>query len=125
MSRRDKKQKIDTSGGAGLGQNLFGEARLISNTPSNKTPPAESTAPTRHAGRRIEVHRFKTGNGKWAVKVVGLQRPEAEQYGRALKKALGVGGTQKESQLEIHGDVREPVMEFLRREGFKPIPVGG
>ena len=64
----------------------------------------------------------KKGRGGKAVTVI-YELPENRPYFKKLLKELknfcGTGGSQKESTLEIQGDQREKVREFLAKKGFK------
>jgi translation initiation factor 1 len=62
----------------------------------------------------------KGRGGKSVTVVDGLPRNAAFTAGlaRALKSALGSGGTAKEGCVEIQGDHRERVRELLRQRGF-------
>ena len=64
----------------------------------------------------------KKGRGGKAVTVV-YELPDNQPYFKKLLKELknfcGTGGSQKESTLEIQGDQREKVRDFLTKKGFK------
>jgi translation initiation factor 1 len=57
----------------------------------------------------------------------GLALPEAEllTLAKALKQALGVGGTVKNGLIEIQGQDREKMAEVLRKMGYKVKIAGG
>ena len=79
---------------------------------------AEEAVPAKPVARlRLE----KVGRGGKSVTVVdGLPRNTAfvADLARALKSALGTGGTAKEGCVEIQGDHRERLRELLRQRGF-------
>ena len=64
----------------------------------------------------------KKGRGGKAVTVI-YELPDNPPYFKKLLKDLknfcGTGGSQKESTLEIQGDQREKVRDFLTKKGFK------
>jgi translation initiation factor 1 len=59
--------------------------------------------------------------GKAVTVVAGLVLAEAEMKGllKELKARCGAGGTVKDGDLEIQGDQREAVREFLAAKGFR------
>jgi translation initiation factor 1 (eIF-1/SUI1) len=42
-----------------------------------------------------------------------------------MKVSLGTGGTWNEQVMELQGDRREEVMNWLSKVGFKPVLAGG
>lgn len=125
--KNKKIPKKDLSGGNDLQQNVFGE--LQPSSPASQIPqPLESQdiPQVNSKGRRLEIHRCKSGNGKWMVRVVGLVHSgEVEQYAKELKKNLATGGTIKNREIEIQGDHRDKVMDFFQSRGYRPVQVGG
>ncbi|MCP4360708.1 MAG: translation initiation factor [Chloroflexi bacterium] len=74
------------------------------------------------------LHREKKGRGgKTVVVIKNLQLTSADRNALAkqLKKACGVGGSIKDSDIEIQGDVREKVAAELQKHGYKTKFVGG
>lgn len=64
----------------------------------------------------------KAGRGGKTVTVVfGLPRNAAflKDLAQALKRACGTGGTALDDSIELQGDLRERVREFLVRKGFQ------
>ena len=63
----------------------------------------------------------KKGRGGKTVTVVdGLPRNAAflKELSQELKRACGTGGAVGEGAVELQGDLRERVREFLRKKGF-------
>jgi translation initiation factor 1 len=63
----------------------------------------------------------KTGRGGKTVTVVfGLPRNVEflKELTQELKRACGTGGTASEDGVELQGDLRERVREFLRKKGY-------
>ena len=73
-------------------------------------------------GKPVAKLRFETkGRGGKSVTVVdGLPRNTAfvADLAKALKGALGTGGTAREGRVEIQGDHRERLRDLLRQRGF-------
>jgi translation initiation factor 1 len=82
------------------------------------TRQAEEPVPVRVVAKlRIE----KAGrNGKTVTVVYGLTRKSAflDDLGRELKHACGVGGTIQDEAIELQGNLRDRVREFLLKKGF-------
>lgn len=75
----------------------------------------------------LEVHLDKKNRGgKMAVVVknfVGTEE-DLKELGKMLKAACGVGGSVKDQEVIIQGDMREKVMEVLNKKGYKTKRVG-
>ena len=88
------------------------------NCQCSKKSGVEEPVPSRPVARlRIE----KSGrSGKTVTVVDGLPRNAAylKQLGQDLKKACGTGGTVLEASIELQGDLRDRVREFLARKGY-------
>lgn len=79
-------------------------------------------------GNRVKVRREVAGRrGKAVTTVSGVpvDDPDLKALAGRLKKRCGVGGSVKEGVIEIQGDHRELVMEFLKAEGYEPVLSGG
>ncbi len=69
----------------------------------------------------------KQRGGKTATLVKGFVGEEADlkALGKLLKSKCGVGGSAKDGEIIIQGNVRDKVMEILDKEGYNYKRVGG
>lgn len=77
---------------------------------------------------QVRVSRDSKGRGGKTVTVVrGLPLPAAELAAMAkqLRSACGSGGTVKDGVVEIQGDHRDRVLQWLVAQGFKAKAAGG
>lgn len=80
------------------------------------------------AAQRLEAHFSSKGRGGKTVTVIkGFEGSEEDlqRLGKDLKKKCGVGGSVKDGNIIIQGDVREKVMQLLKNDGYKVKRVGG
>jgi translation initiation factor 1 len=61
----------------------------------------------------------RKGKGVTLVDGLPLSAPEMDALARQLKNKCGSGGTVKDGMIEIQGDHRTTVQEFLQQAGFK------
>ena len=69
----------------------------------------------------------KHRGGKVATLVKGFVGSESDLkgLGKLLKSKCGVGGSAKDGEIIIQGNMRERVMEILEKEGYNYKRVGG
>jgi translation initiation factor 1 len=94
--------------------------------PEGKPPPPPK-APEVRAPARAVVRMERKGRGGKEVTVVEqleLSLKEREKWLKALKGALGCGGTLEGDSLVLQGDQRERVEALLLARGVKKVTVG-
>lgn len=87
---------------------------------NNETPAPEN--------QLLEAHFSSKGRrGKVVTVVKGFEGKEEDLIllGKHLKKKCGVGGSIKDGEIIIQGDVREKIIEILNEDGYKVKRVGG
>lgn len=78
--------------------------------------------------QRLEAHYSSKGRaGKTVTVVKGFKGNEEDlnTLGKQLKKKCGVGGSVKDRDIIIQGDVRDKVMAYLKEKGYNVKRVGG
>lgn len=78
--------------------------------------------------QHLEAHFSNKGRGGKTVTVVkGFQGAEDDlkALGKLLKRKCGVGGSVKDGEIIIQGNIREKVIKILTEEGYKVKRVGG
>ncbi len=76
----------------------------------------------------VRVSRETAGRGGKAVTVirgVPLQGEALTALGKRLRTFCGAGGTLKDGVLEVQGDHRDRVVDWLTKEGFQVKRAGG
>ncbi len=71
--------------------------------------------------QKLRVRMERAGRkGKTVTLVTGFVGTEEDlkQLGKLLKTKLSTGGTAKDGEIVIQGDVRQPLVELLRKEGY-------
>lgn len=59
------------------------------------------------------------------VKNFAGSEDDLKDLGKLLKQKCGVGGSAKDGEIIIQGDVREKVIQILQAEGYKTKKAGG
>ena len=73
------------------------------------------------AQQKLRVRMERAGRkGKTVTLVTGFVGTEEDlkQLGKLLKTKLSTGGTAKDGEIVIQGDVRQQLVELLKKEGY-------
>ena len=98
-----------------------GDKRKTEQRPTNQKslPPAKQTA---------YLHRESGGRGGKVVSVVKnlvLSEEDMKSLAKKLKQECGTGGTVKDGLIEIQGEHRQKMADFLQKMGYKVKIAGG
>lgn len=108
-----------------LGGFVFSTDKDFEPDTSNEEGQEESLKPE---DQLLEAHYSSKGRaGKKVTVVKGFVGPaeDLDSLGKDLKKKCGVGGSVKDGEIIIQGDVRDKVMSYLRELGYKVKRIGG
>lgn len=87
----------------------------------NKTKAAPQIKETKEPSKHLLTLAKEKRRGKIVtiVKPFFLSNKDLKELLKSLKKTLGCGGTIKESQLELQGDIQLQVQNLLIKKGFR------
>ncbi|MFO1370004.1 MAG: stress response translation initiation inhibitor YciH [Marinagarivorans sp.] len=104
------------------------DSRLVYSTDKGKIkePPNSATPPPNDGFVRI-FRETKGRGGKCVCVIRGLADDTnvLNQHLKTLKQLCGTGGTLKQFDLEIQGDHRDKIKQYLEQKGFKVKLAGG
>lgn len=101
---------------------------VYSTDPQPEPTPEAKAAPTPSKGHTVYVERDrKRRGGKTVTLVTGLpgQADSLRDLLKALQKLCGAGGTVHDGEIEVQGDHRERVGEYLTKQGYRVKYRGG
>ena len=77
--------------------------------------------------QNLHVHFDRRKGGKIVTIIRGYQGPvsELKTLANSLKKILSVGGSVKNDEILLQGNLREKVLKFLLNNNFNAKPSGG
>jgi len=132
-----KKERLPTESVEEFGSNPFdglvsvGLNSLPTNPSSLASPKVKvSSSDKLGKGERLEVRREKSGRGGKTVTTIKgfpsrISQDDFKRMLKGLKSRLGTGGGWRDNQMEIQGDQREVICEWLSALGFRPVLAGG
>ena len=86
----------------------------------------QDTLPKEKQSLRISLDKKNRG-GKVVTLITGFigTNDDLTALGKYLKVKCGVGGSAKDREIIIQGDVRQKVADILTKEGYKKIVISG
>lgn len=97
-------------------------ALQVDDAENQETIVQEASAKQQASAKKQTLYiRYEKRNGKPATIVSEFQGSDSElkDLAKRLKSTLGIGGSAKDDEILLQGDVRAKVSDFLRKEGYK------
>ncbi|MCF8777897.1 stress response translation initiation inhibitor YciH [Vibrio sp. IRLE0018] len=101
---------------------------LVYSTESGRIKPEEQQSERPKGDGIVRIQRETKGRkGKGVSVVTGLDLDDAplKLLAAELKKICGCGGSVKDGNIEIQGDVREKIKAYLEKKGMRVKLAGG
>tara|TARA_B110000438_G_scaffold137968_1_gene133294 strand:+ start:378 stop:713 length:336 start_codon:yes stop_codon:yes gene_type:complete len=83
------------------------------------------TLPNNKQHLKVCIDKHRAGKIAIIIKDFAGNTEDLKALGKLLKTKCGVGGSAKNGEIIIQGDVRDKVMEILEKEGYNYKRVGG
>ena len=100
-------------------------SRLVYSTETGRVKTTDKTTTIDDSDGIVRLHReSRKGNGVTLIKGLPVSS-DLKSLAKLLKKKLGVGGSIKDSVIEIQTDQREKVKSLLETKGFTVKIAGG
>lgn len=74
---------------------------------------------------KIHLNRHKADRFTVSIKNFIGSQEEIKKLSKLLKQKCGVGGSVKNKEIIIQGNIREKIIRILNKEGYQTISVGG
>lgn len=104
------------------------ETRLVYSTETGRIKPEKETEQRPAGDGVVRIRREVSGRkGKGVTTIAGLEMSDADlkKLAKTLKQLCGTGGSVKNGIIEIQGDHREKIREFLESQGHTVKLAGG
>jgi translation initiation factor 1 len=83
------------------------------------------TLPNKEQHLKVCIDKHRAGKIAVIIKDFIGTTDDLKDLGKRLKSKCGVGGSAKNGEIIIQGNVRDKVLELLKKEGFNYKRVGG
>ena len=100
---------------------------VYSTHPEFSAEPTEREVPGINKTQDLRVHLDRRGGGKIVTIVRGYKgnKQDLNVLGKLLRKKCSVGGSVKDHEILVQGNVRDKVLTILIEKGFLAKPSGG